>query len=55
MFIDKLAKGINLVDDTLIPDGGVAKNARLSKCFVYVSKVLGQIVENGKRSETRKK
>ena len=46
-FIDKLAKGINPLDNTPIPDGDVAKNERLSKCFSYVSDILRQVCENG--------
>ena len=39
-FIDKLANGINPLDDTLIPDGDVVNNVRLSRCFFYVSSIL---------------
>ena len=46
-FIDKLANGINPVDDTPIPDGDIANNVRLSRCFFYVSDILRQVIENG--------
>lgn len=46
-FIDKLAKGINPLDDTQIPEGDVVNNVRLSRCFFYVSDILGQVYENG--------
>ena len=46
-FIDKLANGINPLDDTAIPDGDIAKNVRLSRCFFYVSDILRQVYENG--------
>ena len=52
-FIDKLANGINPLDDTPIPEGDIANNLRLSKCFSYVSGVLGQLVESGKRQEEK--
>ena len=45
-FIDKLAIGINPTDGTLIPDGEVALNPRLSKCFLYVADILSKIIEN---------
>ncbi len=46
-FIDKLANGINPIDDTPVPDGDVVNNVRLSRCFFYVSEILRQVVENG--------
>lgn len=46
-FIDKLANGINPFDDTPISEGDIANNVRLSRCFFYVSNILGQVYENG--------
>ncbi len=46
-FIDKLANGINPLDDTPIPKDDIANNVRLSRCFFYVSDILGQVYENG--------
>ena len=46
-FIDKLANGINPLDDTPIPEGDVVNNVRLSRCFYYVSDILRQVYENG--------
>ena len=46
-FIDKLANGINPLDDSLIPDNDIANNVRLSRCFFYVSDILRQVIENG--------
>ena len=45
-FIDKLAIGIDPTDGTFIPDGEVALNPRLSKCFLYVSDILSKIIDN---------
>lgn len=45
-FIDKLAIGIDPTDGTLIPDGEVALNPRLSKCFLYVAEILSKIIKN---------
>ena len=47
LFIDKLANGINPLDDKPIPEGEVANNVRISRCFFYVSDILGQVYENG--------
>ncbi len=46
-FIDKLANGINPLDDKPIPEGDIANNVRLSRCFFYVSDILGRVYENG--------
>ena len=46
-FIDKLANGVNPIDDTVIPDEDVINNVRLSRCFFYVSDILRQVIENG--------
>ena len=46
-FIDKLANGINPIDDTPIPDGDISNNVRLSRCFFYVSDILRQVIDNG--------
>ena len=46
-FIDKLANGVNPIDDTVIPDGDVVNNVRLSRCFFYVSDILRQVIDNG--------
>lgn len=46
-FLDQLAHGINPVDNTPVPEGDVASNARLLGCFFYVSDVLRQVIEMG--------
>ena len=54
-FIDKLAKGINPLDDTPIPEGDLVNHVRLSRCFSYVSGILGKIIEKEKRKESNHK
>ncbi|MBQ8789841.1 MAG: hypothetical protein IJZ51_00845 [Ruminiclostridium sp.] len=46
-FVDKLANGINPLDDSLIPENDIVNNVRLSRCFFYVSDILRQVIENG--------
>lgn len=46
-FIDKLANGINPLDGMPIPEGDIVNNVRLSRCFFYVSDILGRVYENG--------
>lgn len=45
-FIDKLAAGVDPTDGSLIPEGEVALNPRISKCFLYVSGILENIINN---------
>ncbi len=47
MYIDKLAKGINPLDDSVIPEDDIINNVRLSRCLFYVSDVLRQVIEKG--------
>jgi hypothetical protein len=54
-FIDKLAHGINPLDDTPIPDGDITKNIRLARCFVYVSKILEKAIERERKQEIKAK
>lgn len=46
-FVDKLANGINPIDNTPVKDDDVINNVRLSRCLFYVSDILRQVVENG--------
>ena len=39
-FIDKLANGINPVDDSPVPETDIVNNVRLTRCFFYVSDIL---------------
>lgn len=47
MYMDKLANGINPIDDTVVPEEDVINHVRLSRCFFFVSDVLCQIIDNG--------
>lgn len=46
-FIDKLANGINPLDNTTIKEDAIVNNVRLSRCFFFVSDVLRRVIENG--------
>ena len=54
-FIDKLADGINPLNDAPIPENDIANNVRLSRCFFYVSDILRQVIENGGTSVPKSK
>lgn len=46
MYIDKLANGINPIDDATASDSDVINNVRISRCLFYVSEILGQVIDN---------
>lgn len=46
-YIDKLANGINPLNDQPIAEEDIVNNVRLSRCFFYVSDILRQVIENG--------
>lgn len=47
MYMDKLANGINPIDDTTAPEEDIINNVRLSRCFFFVSDVLRQVIDAG--------
>lgn len=46
-YMDKLANGINPLDDTTLSENDIVNNVRISRCLFYVSDVLRQVIENG--------
>lgn len=54
-FIDKLANGINPIDDQPVAEYDVVNNVRLTRCFFYVSDILRQVIENGGITPPKKK
>lgn len=53
MYIDKLANGINPLDDTEIPADDIVNNVRLSRCFFYISDILRQVIESKENDKTK--
>lgn len=47
LYMEKLANGINPLNDQSIPEEELINNVRLSRCFFFVADVLRQVVENG--------
>ena len=47
MYLDKLARGIAPITNREVPEDSALNNVRLSRCFSYVSDVLGQVIANG--------
>lgn len=54
-FIDKLANGINPLDDMPIPDDDIVNNVRLSRCFFYVSLILQKEIDLERRRMPKEK
>ena len=44
-YMEDLAKGINPLDGTKVPDHEVVNNVRLSRCFFYVAGVLQEVID----------
>lgn len=51
-FIDKLANGVNPLNDEPIPEGELLNNVRISRCMFYVSGILDGVC---KRIDTKPK
>ncbi len=44
LYMEKLANGINPLDDSEIPEADVVNQVRLSRCFFYVADVLDGLI-----------
>ena len=47
MYVDKLANGVNPLNDEHVKDDDVINNVRISRCLFYVSSVLSKVIDNG--------
>lgn len=55
VYIDKLANGINPLDNTAIPEGEVVNQIKVSRCLFYVSDVLRKTIENEETALKKRK
>lgn len=46
VYMQKLAVGINPIDDSIITNDSALKNERLSKCFTYIAEILENDINN---------
>jgi len=46
-YMDKLAEGIDPISGAALPNDTLLNNISLSRCFYFVSDILGQVIENG--------
>lgn len=55
VWIEKLANGINPLNDELVKDDDLVNNVHISRCLFYVAEVLGEIKagSSGARRSTR--
>lgn len=53
MYIEKLANGINPLDDTDIPEDEAVNNVKISRCLFYVSDILRQLIEKDDSSSKK--
>ena len=54
-FIDKLANGINPLNNMPIPENDIANNVRLARCFFYVSSILQKEIDRERRNMPKEK
>lgn len=47
MYVDKLANGVNPLNDEPVNDDDIVNNVRISRCLFYVSSVLSKVIDNG--------
>lgn len=55
MYIDKMAQGINPINDEPANENDVINNVRISRCLFYVSDILRQVIDNGGQISTKTK
>ena len=47
MYMDKLANGVNPLNDEPVPEAELINDVHLSRCFFFVSDILRQVIEAG--------
>ncbi len=46
-YLDYLARGFNPLDESPVRNDDIVRNERISRCLLYVSDVLGEVIEKG--------
>lgn len=54
MYVNKLANGVNPLNDEPVGDDDVVNNVRISRCLFYVSSVLEKVIENSGEVKPKK-
>ena len=47
MYAEKLANGIDPINDVPVPDEDIINNVKISRCLFYISDILQQVIDNG--------
>lgn len=47
MYLEKMANGINPLDDSPVPESDLINNVRISRCLFFAADILRQVEENG--------
>ncbi len=55
MYIDKLANGINPLNNTPVPEDEVINQVKVSRCLFYVSDILRQVMNHGGIAQEKRK
>ncbi|MFI3229110.1 MAG: hypothetical protein R3Y23_02965 [Bacillota bacterium] len=55
MYINKLANGINPLDDSEVLDDSLLNEAKIIRCFFYIENKLGELIDGDKEPKSRKK
>lgn len=53
-YLDKLANGINPINNELASENDTINNIHISRCLFYVSDVLRNLIENNNNQQKRK-
>ena len=54
-YLDDLARGINPLTKQEVNEADVVNNIKISRCLLYVSDILGEVIENGGVGKAQKK
>lgn len=54
MYVDKLANGVNPLNDEPVDEDDIVNNVRISRCLFYVSSVLEKVIGNGGKVKPKK-
>ena len=46
LYMEKLANGINPLDDSELPQDSLLNDVALCRCFVFCADILGQVIDN---------
>lgn len=52
-YIDYLSRGFNPLDESPVKNDDVVRNERISRCLMYVSEVLGEVIDKGMAEERK--